>query len=165
MLLQKMNSIENTSSEESSSFKECSNRNLENFAIEFFSNAYFGCYPTSESLKILEDCDFNFIIKLTCEPERNIHSYVTKLNVLHFPIKDNNIPVDWETFSMFICLIVEYIKQDKKIFIHCKGGHGRSCVVVACILYLLHYEMNAREAIEKTINIHNHRNAAPLRDV
>lgn len=132
-------------------------KSLSDFAIGFHQNAYFGCYPTAQALGLLEEMQFDFIVKLTCEPERNIHPYMTKLQLIHYPIKDNNVPVDWETFSMFICAMVEYIKQGKKVFIHCKGGHGRSCLVVTCIMYLLFENVNARDAIEQTISIHNQR--------
>jgi protein-tyrosine phosphatase len=135
----------------------CDHKSLTDFAIGFYQNAYFGCYPTIKALELLEEMQFDFIVKLTCEPERNISPYMTKLHLIHYPIKDNNVPVDWETFSMFVTTLVEYIREGKKIFIHCKGGHGRSCLVVTCILYLIDENANARDSIEKTIAIHNQR--------
>jgi hypothetical protein len=43
------------------------------------------------------------------------------------------------------------------VYIHCRGGHGRSCLVITCLLYLLHDEFITRDAIEHTIRIHNTR--------
>lgn len=131
---------------------------LEDFAVEFYPNCYFGCYPTQTALQVLEESQFDLVVKLTCEPEKNIHPYQTFIEKMAYPIKDNSIPLDWESFSVFISKLLHlYILKNKKIFIHCKGGHGRSCIIVACLLYCLKSSSNARIAIEDTIQIHNKR--------
>ena len=137
---------------------------LENFTVEFHPNCHFGCYPNQQVIRQLEDEQFDLIVKLTCDPEKNTHPYQTFIERLHYPIRDNNTPLDWESFSIFIVKLLSlYILQNKKIFIHCKGGHGRSCLVVACLLYCLNSSYNARSAIENVIKIHNKRQDLSLR--
>lgn len=130
---------------------------INEFAIQFMNNGYFGAYPTVDHMKLLENDMFEYIVRLNLDNEKNIWGYDTTIPVIHFPIKDNNVPQEWDQFSGFICYVSQLVLQGKKIFIHCKGGHGRSCLVVACIIYHIIDNINSREAIEKTINIHNQR--------
>lgn len=130
---------------------------INDFAIQFWGEGYFGGYPTEANIQTLETDGFDYIVKLTLDDEKNIWNYVTSIPVLSFPIKDNHVPQNWEHFSGFICYISQLIQTNKKIYIHCKGGHGRSCLVVSCILYYITDNVNSREAIEKTVSIHNRR--------
>lgn len=133
------------------------NTNIDEFAINFIYNGFFGAFPLEQHITALKENGFEIIIKLNLSTEKNIQDYDTDIPVLSFPIKDNNVPVDWEYFSGFICYISQIIMSGQKVYIHCKGGHGRSCLVVACILYHLTESMNSRDAIQKTISIHNQR--------
>jgi hypothetical protein len=131
---------------------------LNDFATQFWDTGYFGAYPTDEYISVLKDEGFQYIIKLNLESEKNISKYPENLvPIIHYPIKDNNVPQDWDKFSSLINFIVKQLRDKIKIFIHCKGGHGRSCILIACIIYVLYENMNARESIEYTIKIHNQR--------
>ena len=137
---------------------------LHDFATLFYDNGYFGAYPTDECVKILKSEGFDYIIKLNLENEKNIVPYNGSLvPMVYYPIKDNNIPQNWDNFSSLIYFIVDKLKNKKKIFVHCKGGHGRSCIIVACVIYTLNENMNAREAIEYTVKIHNQRTNLSIR--
>jgi len=129
----------------------------ESFATLFWGQSYFGAYPTEEHLRLLESEGFDYIIKLNLDNEKNVESYSTTVHLIEYPIKDNNIPQEWEEFSSFICYLGHLVQQNKKIYIHCKGGHGRSCLIVTCVLYHLNDNINAREAIERTVLLHNQR--------
>lgn len=129
---------------------------LNNFATHFVYNGYFGAYPTDDEICILEQNKFDFIIKLNLDTEKNVCIYQTSIPIITYPIKDNNVPSDWQQFSGFISYLSTLIKS-KKTYIHCKGGHGRSCLLVACLLYHLNDNLNARDIIEETISIHNQR--------
>ena len=136
---------------------DLTNQTISGFATPFWGKSYFGAYPTDEHLRLLESHGFEFIVKLNLDNEKNVEKYNTNIPLICYPIKDNNIPHEWEEFSSFICYLGGLIEQNKKIYIHCKGGHGRSCLIVTCILYHLTDNINAREAIERTVAIHNQR--------
>lgn len=136
---------------------------VDHFMTPFYANGRFGAYPTDTELEILRQMEFDFIVRLTLDLEKNVEPYATDIPQIHIPIKDNNVPQDWEYFSFQIVQLVELLRTGKRMFIHCKGGHGRSCLVVACILHYVTDTMNARDAIEETIRIHNQRTNMSIR--
>jgi len=127
---------------------------------EFIKNkGLFGGYPTQEHVTEYENMGIRFFIDLTFDGEKHITPYTTKYTYINYPIHDRRIPTDWKQFATFIIKIgniIESLKQYEKIYIHCKGGHGRSGIVVACLLCHL-YKISPSEAIEKTTKYHNRR--------
>lgn len=121
--------------------------------------ALFGSYPTQEVVRILEDNGVRYFFDLTCKYEKKIYGYTTKYHYEKYPITDHKIPVHWNSFSAFILKIVNVItslKEEEKIYVHCKGGHGRSGIVVACILCHMN-KILPSEAITLTTKYHNNR--------
>ena len=101
------------------------------------NKALFGSYPTQETVNYLETMGVVCFVDLTNKDETNITKYSTKVEYVNYPILDRKIPLNWKTFAKLILDCCEKIKQLKvgeKIYIHCKGGHGRSGILVACIL-------------------------------
>lgn len=138
--------------------------NLTDFATPFYGNGYFGAYPTPECVDLLRNQHFDYVINLTVRQEKNLIQYTNlPMTVLYYPIKDNNVPQNWENFSYLIVWLCHQLEKGKRIFIHCKGGHGRSCLLITCIIYYLSENMNAREAIEHTVQIHNQRTDMSVR--
>ena len=135
----------------------------DDFLTPFFREGFFGAYPTDEQLRMLESKKFDYIVRLTLNPEKNVEAYQTSIPVIPLPIKDNSVPHDWDFFTVAILWIVHQLQTGKRIFIHCKGGHGRSCLVTACIIYYVQESLNARDAIEESIRIHNERTNMSLR--
>jgi hypothetical protein len=133
------------------------------FLTPFYMKGFFGAYPTQMELDYLHEQKFDFIVRLTVEHEKNIEPYQTNIPLVLLPIKDNHVPHDWERFTICVLWIVQQLQCGKQIFVHCKGGHGRSCLIVACILYCVKHTFNARDAIEETIGIHNQRTNMSLR--
>jgi len=133
------------------------------FMTPFYRNGFFGAYPTPEDLRALEERGFDWVISLTVPNEKNIDPYTVAIPMVTFPIKDNNAPQDWDRFSAFIAWLAHTLRDDQYVFVHCKGGHGRSCIVITCVLYYIYAFMNARDAIEHTIQIHNQRTNMSLR--
>lgn len=127
---------------------------------EFVKNkAYFGGYPTQDYVNTYEDLGFRYFVDLTCNGEKRIKPYNTKYNYIHYPISDHRVPSEWRSFAKLIIRlsnIIRSLQRDEKMYIHCKGGHGRSGVVVACILCYL-YKISPSEAISKTTKYHNRR--------
>jgi predicted NAD-dependent protein-ADP-ribosyltransferase YbiA (DUF1768 family) len=127
---------------------------------EFVKNkALFGSYPIQEEVDMFETYGVRYFIDLTCIGETKIVPYKTKYTYINYPILDRRVPTNWKSFSQFIINMGEIIKNlqtGEKVYIHCKGGHGRSGVVVACLLCYL-YKITPSEALSKTTNYHNRR--------
>jgi protein-tyrosine phosphatase len=127
------------------------------FFIE--KKAMFGSYPTQDTVNMLEDEGVRYFVNLTYEHEKKITEYSTKYNYISFPIPDGGIPTNKQEFVLFIyrlCSIIENLEGGDSIYIHCKGGHGRSGVVVACISAKL-FCMSAANALTYTSNCHSNR--------
>ncbi|MGL4813964.1 MAG: protein-tyrosine phosphatase family protein [Enterobacter sp.] len=116
----------------------------------------FGAYPTQDQIRELESWGVNLIIDLTKLDEKNIKKYQTNVDVVHFPISDNNIPENKEQFYNLVVYISKQIKDGKKIYIHCKGGHGRSGILVSALLCYI-YNITPNESFKKTSEYHSTR--------
>jgi len=75
---------------------------------------------------------------------------------MYFPIVDVDTPTEYINFYNIVETICNEISRRKKIYIHCKGGHGRSGILVACI-FILHLGITAEQALESTNHHHNRR--------
>jgi len=96
--------------------------------------ALFGSFPTQDAVEELETIGVRYFIDLTHSHETKIVPYETRYTYISFPIPDRRIPVNILEFSSFIVKLSDIILgcgRIKIIYIHCKGGHGRSGVVVA----------------------------------
>jgi predicted NAD-dependent protein-ADP-ribosyltransferase YbiA (DUF1768 family) len=103
------------------------------------NKALFGSMPNNETIKDLEKIGVKYFIDLTSPKENQLSVYQTRHNILRYPIPDRKHPNDMESFSCFVYRIfhiIKNLKEGQKIYIHCKGGHGRSGIVVACLLCL-----------------------------
>ena len=126
----------------------------------FINNkALFGSYPSQQDVDELEGIGVRFFIDLTCYNESNLTKYDTNYNYISFPIPDRNIPSDIRLFSYFVTRVVSIIKsikQGEKIYIHCKGGHGRSGILVASIICYMN-KISSHESIKETTYYHSKR--------
>lgn len=121
--------------------------------------AMFGSYPTQEAVEELEHEGVIYFVNLTHEKENKITPYITNHNYISYPIKDREVPTDLRSYSSFIInisTIIKNLKNKKKIYIHCKGGHGRSGVVVASILCHI-FNLSPFQSLEYTTTCHNNR--------
>jgi len=126
--------------------------------------AYFGCYPNKEQFHELIDEGFTYFVDLTTLRERRLFAFDYSLHIskfenvsyLNFSIIDNNVPVNQELFLEFISFLTSLIRQKKKIYIHCKGGHGRSSLIVASLLCHL-YTYTPSKAFSLTKACHEKR--------
>lgn len=121
--------------------------------------ALFGCYPTQQSVKELEENNVRYFVDLTCPGEKKITQYTTKYDYTRYSIIDHSVPTNWKSFSQFLIKLLNIIrdlKDNEKIYIHCKGGHGRSGIVVACILCYIH-KITPSDAISQTSKYHSKR--------
>lgn len=110
--------------------------NQASFFIE--KKALFGGYPNHYQILELQNEGVTWFIDLTHSNEKNIKVYSDLVdNWINFPIKDGSIPSDKKKFTIFLILIqmvLESLKPGEKLYLHCRGGHGRSSLVIACFL-------------------------------
>ena len=133
---------------------------MNNYSFFIKDKALFGNYPSDENIDTYEKMGVKYFVNLTCDyeklPEYKVSNTSTKIN---YYIKDRNFPKNLQTFSSFliyICNIIKKLENNDKIYIHCRGGHGRSGIVVACILCYLN-NITPEKAIELTTQYHNNR--------
>lgn len=121
--------------------------------------AMFGSFPTQKKVEELEQMGVKYFIDLTFPSEKSITPYKTKYKYLHYPIKDRSIPSDYIFFSKFVIEISKIIRNICKgdlIYIHCKGGHGRSGILVSCLLCYI-YKIPPDKALKLTTEYHGKR--------
>lgn len=131
------------------------------------NNVFFGGYPNQEWIECLLSNSTKFIVDLTntFEKEKNdLYDYQHHLEsysctYIHFPISDNQIPENIQEFKSMINNLVIKIQQlsnEDKMYIHCKGGHGRSGLVSACLLCPL-LNVYPENALDITTLAHSNR--------
>jgi len=115
----------------------------------------FGSYPTQIQIEELEEWGVDIIVNLTKQGEKKIEPYITSKKLIHFEISDNSVPESKKIpqFCSLIIYLVKMINSGKKIYIHCKGGHGRSGVLVACI-FCYKYNMKVSQSLYMTNQCH-----------
>lgn len=119
--------------------------------------ALFGSSPPQEFVDYLEEeLGIRYFVDLTHDNERNIDAYTTKYNKIRYPIKDQRIPTNQLEFCKLILRLCDILKAGGKMYVHCKGGHGRSGVVVAAVLGVYH-DVGAEEALQMTYKFHQNR--------
>ncbi|KAH9519032.1 Cyclin-dependent kinase inhibitor 3 [Bulinus truncatus] len=72
----------------------------------------------------------------------------TGFTVHHYPIEDGQVP----SFSEIVQIIEDLrlcLKAQKKTIIHCYGGYGRSCTIVACLLMATDDNLTHEDASRK----------------
>lgn len=114
---------------------------------------YFGPYPDTDIITFLETKGVDLIIDLTT-PLDNLPPYKTSIKHLPFPILDGETPEDSIDFFNLLTRIILKLYQKKPVYIHCKGGHGRSGLVSACVLWA-YYNITPKKSLE--IVTHSHR--------
>ena len=122
--------------------------------------ALFGSYPNSDSAKELENNGVTLFIDLT-EDHEIINKYQLSENSqkISYPITDRKIPTDYLSFVLLVIKITNFmssLKNDEKIYVHCKGGHGRAGILVACLLCYI-YDIDPNIALELTSKYHSTR--------
>lgn len=113
----------------------------------------FGAYPTQHQIQQLEDWGVDIVVNLTKTDEHKIRPYQTKAKVVQFSIPDRKVPENICMFCALVIYIEREIRHGKKIYIHCKGGHGRAGLLVASIL-CYHHKITPSESFIRTSAYH-----------
>jgi hypothetical protein len=123
--------------------------------------ALFGGYPTQSQVFLLESIGVKWFVDLTLGNEKKTTPYVVaKSNeYISYPIADQSVPTDIVGYVMFINRLISIISGlagNEKLYIHCKGGHGRSGLVAATILCAMD-ELSPEKSIREITFSHNQR--------
>ena len=132
---------------------------MDNSSYFIENKALFGYYPSQLDVNELESCNVLYFVDLTFDTEKRIKKYKTSKNYINFPIKDRKYPYDTEKYCIFIYTLIHIInnlKNNEKIYIHCRAGHSRSSMVVSTLLKIIN-NLSIDEAIDKTKEYHNKR--------
>ena len=78
------------------------------------------------------------------------------------PIPDMDVTTDWALDDIVDKIVYELVVNNARIFVHCKGGHGRSSTVNSCVLMRLYQKYDAEWAMTiirerhstRTVNSH-----------
>lgn len=132
-------------------------------SIQTHPRVLFGSYPTREGMRVLQDIGVRYIVDLTTPSEKTrLEPYNAKeydMTYIHFPIKDNFVPYDMESFNEFIMWlihIIQALKENEHVYIHCKGGHGRSGMIVCCVLCIM-FGLTPSQSIQEVTHGHRQR--------
>lgn len=129
--------------------------------MEFISKVndqiYFGKYPNEDILEALKELNIKLIIDLTHFTD-NLQKYhiVEGVKRIEFPIVDMGIEEDNLTLQYVMFIKTLFLHGDFPVYIHCKGGHGRSGVI-ASLLYGILYNKTAEESLEIIKEAHDKR--------
>lgn len=88
------------------------------------------CYMYDK--KFLNKNNIKYIINLT---EQSVQQKID-IEIIHFPIKDFDVPDNMNNFIQFINTLIKLLKKGN-IMIHCMGGNGRTGLVLASLLYAI----------------------------
>ena len=131
---------------------------ISNFVTD---NLFMGGYPNNKyEIYKLIGIGINTFVCLNGSDKKTYYKYEDELpkniNYIHEPIEDMNITTDEKIVSL--CQEIAYRIKEKgeKVFVHCKGGHGRTGTVVACVLYLL-YKLSFEEILDYLQFVHDQR--------
>jgi protein-tyrosine phosphatase len=124
------------------------------FSYKVADHFYAGEYPFKplvkdgkQKLKKLIDFGIDYFIDLTSEPLTDYAEHLPEqCSRLHFPTPDYTVP-DFATLEQIHLIIDEVKTFEEKIYVHCKGGHDRTGVVIAT--YFIHAGLSPLEAKKK----------------
>ena len=117
------------------------------------NSVYFGAYPTPDMIDILKEKEFTHIINLT---ENEYPHNDSSIKFIHYPIIDHSIPEDPMTYCKLIYDLKLLVLTGNKLYIHCRGGHGRSGMLSAS-LWFVSNSIKIDEAIEYVNKCHTNR--------
>ena len=69
--------------------------------------------------------------------KETIRGYNRKIKFTRFPIKDRSITDDKKT-RKFVEILINFLADERKIiYLHCKGGHGRTGLIISILIGLM----------------------------
>jgi hypothetical protein len=75
---------------------------------------------------------------------------VSEPKFVYYGIKDDETASSLDDLRALIANLVKRVQDGEILYIHCKGGSGRTGIVVACLLGSLYPQLSADEALLRT---------------
>ena len=73
------------------------------------------------------------------EDEEMVSSFYTKgIEYYHFPLKEEVADMGWENIIRAVSIILDKIRNEIPVMIHCTGGNNRSRLVAECVYYSIY---------------------------
>ncbi len=110
------------------------NNPLNSLYSQITTNCYLGCLPLTADVKILNNIGIKYVVNMCAEyngPRKAYKKY--NIEQLHLPTVDSTAP-SFKTIEKAMKFMKEACEKNEKIFVHCKGGMGRSATIVFCHL-------------------------------
>ena len=127
------------------------------FCAQFHPNGIFGAYPDGDRLEQLRKLGVTVLVDLTDSHDKvDRYDPPPDMQYTNYPIGDHSSPKNWQSFCKLIIKIETWLKTDH-VYVHCRGGHSRSGLIVAVLLRRLIPDITAEQAIERTTELHNSR--------
>jgi len=125
------------------------------------NKAIFGNYPDETKFNELVKLGVKYFVDLTTSNEKTKLKEYDKTDIIYinYEVKDRYIPENIFNFTNFLHnlkSIYQGLKYDEKMYVHCKGGHGRSGVIVSCLLCYI-FKYTPEESLKLTNIYHNNR--------
>ena len=109
-----------------------------------------------EKLESFLGCGFTHFLNLTEPHEKPPYDALLQelasrrsLDVLHrrYPISDVSVPTDREHMAAILRQIDEWLGEECRVYVHCRGGIGRTGPVMGC--YLVHTGCDGEGALRR----------------
>jgi len=101
-------------------------------------------YSVDVLVSLIEDSELGEL----CIPELVGQAKEAGIRTIRFPIRDMGVPKDLESFSSMVNQVVDELRAQNKVAVHCKGGLGRAGTVAACIsIAASNWELSGGDAI------------------
>ena len=114
-----------------------------------------GEYPYE--INVIQHYCNSFVDLRRCGYNKYKEELQENINYKNYPITDHRTPS-----KIFCKQIIKYIltelENNKTIYIHCHGGHGRTGMITAIILKYLQPNISGEESLEVISHLHSYRN-------
>lgn len=107
--------------------------------VQLDSTLFYGIHPTIQPLSWKPD----LFVDLTHEKDNIPHGDCFWKQILSWPTPDRNVP---KKLDQLVELILQANHRKEKVYIACRGGHGRSGVVAACV-YGQKHQLSSKETL------------------
>jgi len=107
-------------------------------------DALFAQFPATVFVSLMEDFEYRRFQIAALFPEVRARG----AQVVHYPIADVSVPKSVAAFRVLVEQLHGYVSDGEHVYVHCKGGYGRTGLVVASLLVRCGH--SAAEAVRLT---------------
>ena len=125
---------------------------MKDYTTKSGKTIYFGSNPTDEELEELKNFGIEVIWNLGQELSIEAELESEFAIVIWSSVQDGKAPSIKSFFVEDINRVLAFLANNKKIFIHCLHGRGRTGMAIACLL-LLEDGLSTNEALARAIEL------------